>query len=120
MRRSCIVAGVLLFGLASCAGQSEYLSATELTQVVVGHQFSSTNNQGVAYTIKFIPGGTGTLTYSGISHPLAWVINGDVICFGAAVSGQSQTECDRVRSAGGEYDFVNSATGNLSNTYTPF
>ena len=137
MRRSSIIAGLCFLALASCGGQSNgpqteatspkgpqasgatYLSEQELMHSVVGRRFSSTTSRGLAFTVEFASGGTGTVTFSGTPRPLTWTINGDVLCFGTVVNGQRQSECDRVRPAGGRYDFVDSTTGALNNTYTP-
>ena len=50
-----------------------------------------------------------------LADPITWDIKDDVICFHGALSG---TECNKVRSVGDKYDFIDSTTGRLNNTYT--
>jgi hypothetical protein len=66
----------------------------------------------------FVPGGTGTLNFAGATSPVTWEIKDDVICFAATVNGQRESECDRVHAAGSTYEFMDSTTGALNNTYT--
>jgi hypothetical protein len=127
MRRNFVIASLCLLALASCTGESSgpqanqtaYLSGQDLTQEIIGRPLSSTSGGGVAYTMKLLPDGTGTLTYSGKTAPMTWNMKGDVICFGAVVNGERQSECDKVRAAGPKYDFMDSTTGHLNNIYTP-
>ncbi len=136
MCRYSVIAGICLLALASCGGPSEPQAATAstggsqtsdagdlsgqaLTQAVVGRPLASKTIHGVAFTMKLDPSGTGTLTFSGKSAPMTWVVKGDILCFAATVDGQRQAECDRVRPAGAQYLFLDSTTGALNNAYTP-
>jgi hypothetical protein len=119
MSRNAIVASLCFLALASCAGQSQYLAGQDLTQAIVGRKFAAATSRGIPFTIKFDSGGTGTVTLAGTARPLTWTIDGDVLCFGTVVNGQTHSECDRVHPAGVEYQFIDSTTGTLNNTYTP-
>jgi len=119
MYRTSIAASLCLLALASCAGQSDYLGGQGLAQALVGRQFAAATDRGIPFTIKFDSGGTGTVTLYKRAMPLTWTISGDVLCFGTTVNGQTHSECDKVRQVGVEYEFIDSTTGSLNNTYTP-
>ena len=142
MRRNSIVSGICFLALASCGGPSNapqgattgatpspgaspasnaaYLTGRELEHAVIGRSLSGVSKDGTAYTIAFVPGGTGTLTSSGTKDPLTWNISGDVLCLSVTLrNGRTPHECDRVRAANGKYDFIDSTTGDLNNSYTP-
>lgn len=67
--------------------------------------------------MRLNPDGTGLFVYSGSTRdPLTWNITSEnVLCFHSKMSG---TECNHVRTSGGAYDFMDSSTGQLNNTYT--
>jgi hypothetical protein len=92
------------------------LSGTEVHQAVVGKTLASKTHRGIPYTMHLDQGGTGVFVYRGSTQDaLTWDITGNVLCFHSKMSG---TECNTVRASGGGYDFVDSTTGALNNTYT--
>jgi hypothetical protein len=92
------------------------LSGPEVQQAVVGKTLVSRTHRGIPYTMHLDPGGTGMFVYNGSTQDkLTWDLTGNVLCFHSKMSG---TECNTVRSSGGGYDFVDSTTGALNNTYT--
>ncbi len=62
--------------------------------------------------------GTGMIAFANgaVKDPVTWDITGDVLCFHGKLSGN---ECNKVRPVGGQFDFVDSSTGVLNNTYAP-
>jgi hypothetical protein len=62
--------------------------------------------------------GTGVMSFANgaVKDPVTWDINGEILCFHGKMSGN---ECNKVRSTDGKFDFIDSSTGVLNNTYTP-
>ena len=93
-----------------------YLSDKDMRAAILGKTLASTSHSGKAYTMNLAADGTGLIAFgSGLKEPVTWNITGDVLCF----KGPHENECDRIRPAGGKFDFVDSSTGTLNNTYTP-
>ncbi len=93
-----------------------YLSEKDMREAILGKTFASTSHSGKAYTMNLAADGTGLIVFgSGLKEPVTWHITGDVLCF----RGPHENECNRIRPAGGKFDFVDSSTGTLNNTYTP-
>jgi hypothetical protein len=94
-----------------------FMTGAQIQKDIVGKTFSSMTKSGNKYTMRVDNNGTGTFVYNGKKNdPLTWDLKGDVFCFHSAMA---NTECNRVRSASGKFDFVDSSTGILNNTYTP-
>jgi hypothetical protein len=120
MKTQCAVAAVLCWMLLASGGASAeggYLSGADLPKAIIGKSLASTTKRGIPYVITFEANGTGTnkATNGRFAEPIKWDIKDDVICFHGTLAG---TECNKVRSVGGKYDFIDSRTGSLNNTYT--
>jgi hypothetical protein len=116
--RSEVATSVLVLTLLApdLAVSAAILSGPEVQQAVVGKTLASKSHRGIPYTMQLNPGGTGVFVYRGSTQDaLTWEITGNVLCFHSKMSG---TECNTVRTSGGGYDFVDSTTGALNNTYT--
>lgn len=100
------------------ASTATYLSGQQLESAVVGKKLTSKTTRGVPFSVTFGPGGTGNVAIAGQSGPVKWDIKGDVLCFEAHLNNQTQHECDRVREVGANYEFIDSTTGAVNNTYT--
>jgi hypothetical protein len=106
----------LTFPPPAAAQATAYLSDKAMREAILGKTFASTSRSGKAYTMNLAADGTGLIAFgSGLKEPVTWNITGDVLCF----KGPHENECDRIRPAGGKFDFVDSSTGTLNNTYTP-
>ena len=93
------------------------MTGAQIQRDIVGKTLASTTKSGNKYTMQIDNNGTGTFIYNGRKNdPLTWDLKGDVFCFHSAMA---NTECNKVRSASGKFDFVDSSTGSLNNTYTP-
>ena len=117
MRRE-LASSVLVLTLLApvLALSATFLSGPEVQQAVVGKTLASKTHRGIPYTVHLDPGGTGVFVYRGSTQDgLTWEITGNVLCFHSKMSG---TECNTVRASGGGYDFVDSTTGALNNTYS--
>jgi hypothetical protein len=107
---------VLTLLAPALAVSATFLTGPEVQQAVVGKTLASKTHRGIPYTMHLNPGGAGVFIYRGTTQDeLTWDITGNVLCFHAKLSG---TECNTVRASGGGYDFVDSTTGALNNTYT--
>ena len=117
MRREVATSVLILTLLAPApAVPATILSSPEVQQAVVGKTLASKSHSGIPYTMRLDPGGTGVFVYRGKAQDaLTWDITGNVLCFHSKMGG---TECNTVRASGGGYDFVDSTTGALNNTYT--
>ena len=117
MRRTIATSVLVLTLLApDLALPATILSGPEVQQAVVGKTLASKSHRGIPYTMQLNPGGTGVFVYNkSTQDALTWDITGNVLCFHSKMSG---TECNTVRASGGGYDFVDSTTGALNNTYT--
>jgi len=117
MRRKVTTSVLALTLLAPTLGvAATMLSGPEVQQVVVGKTLASKSHRGIPYTMQLNPGGTGLFVYNkSTQDTLTWDLNGNVLCFHSKMSG---TECNTVSQSGGGYDFVDSKTGALNNTYT--
>jgi hypothetical protein len=100
------------------ASSAAFLSGQDLENAVVGKKLASKTSRGVPFTVTFGPGGTGNVAIAGQSSPVKWDVKGDVLCFEAHLNNQTQSECDHVRAVGASYEFMDSTTGALNNTYT--
>lgn len=115
------VLGLALFAVLTlpspaAAQAPPYLSGDEMREAIVGKTFASTSHSGKAYTMNLTADGTGLFVFgNSFKEPVTWNITGDVLCF----RGPHENECDRIRPAGGNFDFVDSSTGTLQNRYTP-
>ena len=118
VKTQCAVAALCCMLLATGGASADgYLSGADLPKAIIGKSLASTTKRGIPYVIIFEANGTGMnkATNGRFTDPITWDIKSDVICFHGALSG---TECNRVRSVGGKYDFIDSTTGSLNNTYT--
>jgi hypothetical protein len=118
MRRGVAISVLVLTLLEpALAVSATILSGPKVQQALVGKTLASKTHRGIPYTMRLDPGGTGMFVYRGSTQDgLTWDITGNVLCFHSKMSG---TECNTVRVSGGGYDFVDSTTGALNNTYTP-
>jgi hypothetical protein len=116
---ACIsVAGSLTPSTSHAQTPAPFMTGAQIQKDIVGKTFSSTTKRGIKYTMQLDNNGTGTFVYSGSKKdPLTWDLKGDVLCFHSAM--MANTECNKVRSASGKFDFVDSSTGGVNNTYTP-
>jgi|SRR5271165_2283966 len=117
-----VLGGIMLAAIVSqtpASGQAApYLGTSELHQAIIDKTFSSRSKSGKPYTMHLATDGTGSMVFANgtVKDPVTWDINGDILCFHGKLSGN---ECNKVRSRDGKYDFVDSSTGVLNNTYAP-
>lgn len=107
---------VVACGMPALAQTDRYLSADAIRQSVIGKTIASTTHRGYPYTMHLNSDGTGTNIFSQkTEEALTWDIAGDVLCFHGKMSG---TECNRVRATNSGFDFVDSKSGAVNNSYS--
>ena len=102
----------------AAAQAAPYLSGKDVRESILGKTFTSKSKSGKPYTMNLGSDGTGLIVFANgaVKDPVTWEITGDVLCFHGTRSGN---ECNRIRPAGGQFDFVDSSTGILNNIYAP-